>query len=78
MAKAERREAERQRLKAVREAELAKEENDRRVLAEEEAKVQALADKHDEPTGLDTTVLYEGNGVDFPEEDDNVSVHVKM
>lgn len=78
VAKAERREAERQRLNAEREAEIAKEENDRRVLAEEDRKRQEQADTHFEPTGLDMTVLYEGNGVDFPEEDDNVSVHVKM
>ena len=78
IAKAERREAEKQRLKAQREAELAKQEHDRQLLADEDQKREEQAARHDEPTGLDTTVLFEGNGVDFPEDDDNVSVHIKM
>lgn len=35
-------------------------------------------EEREEATGLETVVLYKGNDLDFPDEDDVVSIHVKM
>jgi len=76
--RAERREAEKKRIAAEKEAERLQLERDaQQLLAEEEAARKAIAER-DEPTGLDTTILYQGNEVDYPEEDDFVTVHIKM
>jgi FKBP-type peptidyl-prolyl cis-trans isomerase len=76
--KRERRELEKQRVRAEEEAKRAEEEADRKALADIDAEEKKKVAEREEVTGLETTVLYKGNDLDFPDEDDVVSVHVKM
>jgi FK506-binding protein 1 len=78
IAKQEKREAERMRIKAEAEAKKAQEEEDRRILAEEEAMIEAKVAERDEETGLETEILFDGNDIDYPDETDVVTIHIKI
>jgi len=78
IAKKERREAERERVKEQKAAVEKRAEDDRKTLEEEGEAKAKKAETRQEETGLETVTLYQGNEVDYPEEDDVVSVHVKI
>jgi len=78
VAKQERREAEKLRVKEEKAAAKAKIEADRAALVEEDEKEQEKEEVLKEETGLESTVLFQGNELDYPDEDDVVTVHIKM